>query len=81
MGHGWPVTSVDFREIPQRIVGIYRQLREFTIDAEFREERSCVWEAFEAELEVAGLTLKRFAAMDPSKVPHDSPVMRNARVG
>lgn len=78
---GWPVTSVDFKGIPRRIVAMFNDLERLTNDPIFREAASCVWGGFEGDLEVDHLTIERFATIKPSKILPSSQTARGARVG
>lgn len=81
LARGWPVTSVDFRGIPGRIVAMVDQLKQQIVDPEYRHRASCVWGSFEADLESDGLSLQRFATIKPLRLAGDSKVVKGARVG
>ena len=81
LGSGWLVTSVNFREIPGRIVMMFDQLKRQIVDPEYRNRTSCVWGSFEADLESDHLSLERFAAIKPSRLADNSEAMKGARVG
>ena len=81
LAKGWPVTSVDFKGIPRRVVAMFDHLEQLIDDEIFRDAASCVWGGFEGDLEVDGLTIKRFAIMKPSKISPRSQTARGSRTG
>lgn len=77
---GWPVTSIDFAQIPRRIVGMLDDLERLVFDPKFRED-SDIWAWFEASLVSDGLSVEDFARLRPQQVALASRITENARVG
>ncbi|KAG8215158.1 hypothetical protein J3R82DRAFT_8657 [Butyriboletus roseoflavus] len=78
--HGWPVTSIDFTQIPGRIVEMLDDLERLIFDPKFRKD-SDIWIGFEVSLVSDGLSVEDFARLRPQQMALTSHITENARVG
>jgi len=78
--NGWPITNVDFRRMPSRIIALRDHLMNITYDLDVREQ-VYTWTCFEADLEVQGWTLAQFGWMGAGTLPLTSPTVENSRPG
>ncbi|KAI5997545.1 hypothetical protein EDD15DRAFT_2364272 [Pisolithus albus] len=74
----WPVTRVDFKDIPRRVLKLEDELRRLIFDAEVHKN-VFLWKCFEAALEVEGCTISQFARM--RSPPMSSMIWQNSRSG
>ncbi|KAI5981452.1 hypothetical protein EDD15DRAFT_2203956 [Pisolithus albus] len=74
----WPVTRVDFKDIPRRVLKLEDELRHLIFDAE-AHKNVFLWKCFEAALEVEGCTISQFARM--RSPPMSSTIWQNSRSG
>ncbi|KAI6001304.1 hypothetical protein EDD15DRAFT_2361664 [Pisolithus albus] len=74
----WPVTRVDFKDIPRRVLKLEDELRRLIFDAE-AHKNVFLWKCFEAALEVEGCTISQFARMRSPLM--SSTIWQNSRSG
>lgn len=77
---GWPVTSIDFKNIPSRILAQKKQLERIIFVSKARENLTA-WISFSGDLEENGWTIANFSRLAPSAIPQISITVKNARVG
>ncbi|KAG6377904.1 hypothetical protein JVT61DRAFT_14693 [Boletus reticuloceps] len=76
----WPATTIAFKEIPNRVLGMYEELKQIMFVREAREQLF-IWNCFEGNLEMDRWTTSQFAQIQPSKIPMRSDTWRNSRGG
>ncbi|KAI5984002.1 hypothetical protein EDD15DRAFT_2375721 [Pisolithus albus] len=74
----WPVTRVDFKDIPRHVLKLEDELHRLIFDAE-AHKNVFQWKCFEAALEVEGCTISQFARM--RSPPMSSTIWQNSRSG
>ncbi|KAH0828634.1 hypothetical protein J3R83DRAFT_2978 [Lanmaoa asiatica] len=76
----WPATEIDFKDIPRRVFHMYEELKQLMLVSEARDNLFS-WDCFEANLELDGWSINRFARMRASEIPMMSQTWRNSRGG
>ena len=77
---GWPITTVDFKDILGHIVKLEDQLCSVVYNKSFCEWQ-LVWKSFEGDLATDRLTLGTFAHMGNSNLSSGSATFNNAHPG
>jgi len=77
---GWPISSIDFKKIPGRIVKLQEQLHPVVHNKTFCEQQH-VWKSFEADLAADRWTLTMFAKVQNSVLSSGSATMDHACAG
>jgi len=77
---GWPISTIDFKKLPGRIVKLQDQLQPVVHNKSFREQQH-VWKSFKADLAAEGWTLPTFAKVRNSVLSSGSATMDHSRPG
>jgi hypothetical protein len=78
--NNWPVSSIDFKAIPRRIVAMQLQISSIVFDRKSREGLY-MWKQFEHNLTSDGWNVVTFSRIAPGKVPRESKMAKYARPG
>ena len=76
----WPISAIDFKKIPGRIVKLQDQLHPVVHNKSFRE-RQHVWKSFEADLAAERWTLATFARVPNTVLSSGSATLDHSRPG
>ncbi|KAI5983265.1 hypothetical protein EDC04DRAFT_2915068 [Pisolithus marmoratus] len=75
---GWPVMTIDFKKIPNRVLELYDKVQLMVFDKEACNN-TYLWSCFEADLEVDRYSIAQFAKM--CQVPITSLIWQNSCSG
>jgi len=76
----WPAFDINFKDLPQRVLAMFSELDQI-MSRRDACENLFIWNCFEADLEVDGLTEEEFGRMEARNISVTSQVWLHSRGG